>query len=94
MLTRLRGLLGGRRRPPKPLFDAPLVIDRPTYAVGDVHGRYDLLVELLDMIAEDAAARGFDAPRIVLMGDYIDRGEQARETLAFVTELLAEEGGV
>jgi serine/threonine protein phosphatase 1 len=51
------------------------------YAVGDVHGRHDLLTRLLDRIFEDAAAAGEAVPKIVFLGDYIDRGENARETV-------------
>jgi serine/threonine protein phosphatase 1 len=69
-------------------FDAPLEIDRPTYAVGDVHGRFDQLERLLARIAEDAAARALQAPRLVLMGDYVDRGEQSAEVLSRVQGLL------
>jgi serine/threonine protein phosphatase 1 len=56
------------------------------YAVGDVHGRHDLLARLLDRIFEDAAA--FEAtPKIVFLGDYIDRGEHARDAVDLLIEL-------
>ena len=42
-----------------------------TYAIGDVHGCLDLLLELLDRVEADAAGR---ARRLVFLGDYIDRG--------------------
>ncbi|MFQ5785776.1 MAG: metallophosphoesterase [Alphaproteobacteria bacterium] len=48
------------------------------YAVGDIHGRSDLLRALHRRVAADAA----DAPdrdkRIVYLGDYIDRGLDSR----------------
>lgn len=69
-------------------FDVPLAIDRPTYAIGDVHGRFDQLERLLSRIDEDARGRGLDAPRLVLMGDYVDRGEQSAEVLGRVQGLL------
>jgi serine/threonine protein phosphatase 1 len=41
------------------------------YAVGDVHGRFDLLQKLLDRIAADAGGR----PNVLIFsGDYVDRG--------------------
>ena len=45
------------------------------YAIGDIHGRSDLLALLLDKIAADAA-QGKDAKRrtLIFLGDYIDRG--------------------
>lgn len=44
------------------------------YAIGDLHGRADLLGDLLARIESDAA--GFEAERRVLLfvGDYVDRG--------------------
>lgn len=59
--------------------------DMRIYAVGDLHGRKDLLDRMLGMIAADA--RLSKAPRklVVFLGDYIDRGPDSRaviETLA------------
>lgn len=49
------------------------------YAVGDVHGRLDLLDALLDRIAADHSARGGPArPLLVFLGDLIDRGPDSR----------------
>ncbi len=55
------------------------------YAVGDLHGRKDLLDRMLGMIAADG--RLSKAPRklVVFLGDYIDRGPDSKavvETLA------------
>ena len=44
-----------------------------TYAIGDIHGRLDLLDRLLDIVEADAAARRATA-KIVFTGDYMDRG--------------------
>lgn len=44
------------------------------YAIGDVHGRLDLLEELLDRIEADNARRGPAKTWLVLLGDLIDRG--------------------
>jgi serine/threonine protein phosphatase 1 len=45
------------------------------YAIGDIHGRIDLLRRLHQLIHEDAYER--QAPRnvVVYLGDYIDRGD-------------------
>lgn len=52
------------------------------YAVGDIHGRYDLLKTALGQIAtdcaDDAASR---LPMLVLLGDYIDRGPDSAKVL-------------
>lgn len=55
------------------------------YAVGDIHGRLDLLDFLLRHIRDDAA----DAPMrrvLVLLGDYIDRGEASAGVLERLLE--------
>jgi serine/threonine protein phosphatase 1 len=47
------------------------------YAIGDIHGRADLLRRLHRLIHEDAYRR--QAPRnvVVYLGDYIDRGDES-----------------
>jgi len=44
------------------------------YAIGDVHGRFDLFKKLLGLIERDHVARGDIPARIVLLGDIVDRG--------------------
>jgi serine/threonine protein phosphatase 1 len=44
-----------------------------TYAIGDIHGRLDLLDQLLALIEADAARRQ-SAAKIVFTGDFVDRG--------------------
>ena len=51
------------------------------YAFGDVHGRLDLLDELLGHIAQDISGRPVARPLFVFLGDYVDRGPQSRETI-------------
>ena len=51
------------------------------YAVGDIHGRVDLLVKLLDLIKADMASRTFERGTIVFLGDYIDRGFHSKEVI-------------
>ncbi|HUF55805.1 MAG TPA: metallophosphoesterase [Thermohalobaculum sp.] len=77
------GFLFGRKQASGgAVFDAPLASAGPVYAVGDVHGRADLLARLLARIDEDRAARG--GGEVVFLGDYIDRGDQSREVLDLV----------
>src|SRR3954454_19495878 len=56
------------------------------YAVGDIHGRADLLREINQLIHEDAYAR--QAPRnvVVYLGDYIDRGPSSAEVIDTLIE--------
>jgi serine/threonine protein phosphatase 1 len=51
------------------------------YAVGDVHGRADLLAQLFSEI--DADLKEHPAPRAihVFLGDYIDRGPDSRDVV-------------
>jgi serine/threonine protein phosphatase 1 len=51
------------------------------YAIGDIHGRLDLLNELLARISSDIALRPTARPLYVFLGDYIDRGPSSRETI-------------
>ena len=60
------------------------------YAIGDVHGRRDLLEVLLAAIREDAGGR---AARLVFLGDIIDRGPESRQAMDLVIEALAEFSG-
>lgn len=52
------------------------------YAIGDIHGRCDLLIKLLDQIDADATTVPDDTEiTIVFLGDYIDRGLQSRQVI-------------
>lgn len=44
-----------------------------TYAIGDIHGRLDLLDQALALVEADAGDRGV-AAKVVFTGDYMDRG--------------------
>jgi serine/threonine protein phosphatase 1 len=49
------------------------------YAVGDIHGRDDLLEALLRQIEADARNSSQFAHRmLVFLGDYVDRGPDSR----------------
>ena len=51
------------------------------YAVGDVHGRDDLLEDLLAQIEADARQRGKAKLVLVFLGDLIDRGPASRQVV-------------
>jgi len=52
------------------------------YAIGDIHGRIDLLDRLIAEIRADILRRNVAAPmRIVFLGDYIDRGSGSRPVI-------------
>ena len=52
-----------------------------TYAVGDIHGRYDLLRLALRAIVDHGAAHG-ERMRLVFLGDYVDRGPQSCDVIS------------
>jgi len=70
--------------PPQTLADdpagPPLEEGQRIYAIGDIHGRADLLSNLIDLIDQDSAGYEGDAS-IVFLGDYIDRGFQSRQVI-------------
>jgi serine/threonine protein phosphatase 1 len=51
------------------------------YAVGDVHGRADLLDQVFSRIDSDLAAYSDCHPIQVFLGDYIDRGPSSRAVI-------------
>lgn len=51
----------------------PLAPAKPFYAIGDIHGRADLLKRALEHLSP--------ADQIICVGDYIDRGENSAEVL-------------
>lgn len=51
------------------------------YAIGDIHGRDDLLEPLLKAIEEDDAKRGPAEKQLIFLGDYIDRGPSSRQVV-------------
>jgi len=52
-----------------------------TFAIADLHGRFDLLQAAYGKITEYASAG-----RIVHLGDYVDRGPQSREIIEFLID--------
>lgn len=51
------------------------------YAVGDIHGRADLLARMFDRLEEEFRAIDPEPPLIVFLGDYIDRGPDSRAVI-------------
>jgi len=51
------------------------------YAVGDIHGRLDLLDNLLTQIQQDAGNYPGFSRSLVFLGDYVDRGPDSRGVL-------------
>lgn len=78
MLTRLRALFGGKDPRPPRIWPMPAP-DRPLAVIGDIHGCDDALARLLNRLDP--------ALDLVLVGDYVDRGEQSAAVLRRVMDL-------
>lgn len=76
-----------RARPPIPQAVSALKPEEPFVAVGDIHGRYDLLEELLAKVDPKGDQK------LVFLGDYIDRGPDTAKTLARLRDLQETEPG-
>ena len=51
------------------------------YAIGDIHGRFDLLQALMAGIEADAARRPARHRQLVCLGDYVSRGADSRRVV-------------
>jgi serine/threonine protein phosphatase 1 len=62
------------------------------WAVGDIHGRLDLLQPLVESIAADLHGSAATRKVVVFLGDYIDRGPDSRGVLRLLSGLPAIKG--
>ncbi|MBU6462979.1 MAG: serine/threonine protein phosphatase [Bradyrhizobium sp.] len=76
-----------QQRPPEhsPALIASTPAETRIYAVGDIHGRADLLRDTLERLDEDLSRRPITYSVEIFLGDYIDRGPDSRD----VIDLLA-----
>lgn len=58
----------------RPLDTARVPDGTRVYAIGDIHGRNDLLGQLLAQIDTDDSQRGTADTQIIFLGDLVDRG--------------------
>jgi serine/threonine protein phosphatase 1 len=74
-----------RRRAPgrEPARTPP---DTVVYAIGDIHGRCDLLEALQRGIRADAEGRAAKRRVLVYLGDYVSRGVDSRRTVELVRD--------
>ena len=84
-----------RRKPSEnPLESATIPEGRRVYAIGDVHGRCDLLKELMAKIIEDDGQRGDAESEIIFLGDLVDRGPDSAGVLDLAMQVKQELGDV
>jgi serine/threonine protein phosphatase 1 len=60
--------------------------DAPFFAIGDLHGRLDLLEKLVSKL--DLS----EGKKVVFLGDYIDRGDQSAQTLDYLFQISRDFG--
>jgi len=70
--------------------DASLPEGVRLYAIGDVHGRLDLLRTLIEAIEARERAAQPARLKLVFLGDYIDRGPDSAGVIAFLIDGLPE----
>lgn len=64
------------------------------YAVGDIHGRHDLLTAMHAHIMQEIVRERPPDWRIVYLGDYTDRGPDSKGVLEFLSRQCAADGRV
>ena len=76
------------RAPESPRVPAGVVV----WAIGDIHGRDDLLEPIVDAIRADLQTMDDDRKIVVFLGDYVDRGPGSRAVLKFLAGLPSDDG--
>ena len=77
LMSSLRDLIWKIRKSSGPSVPA----GHRVYAIGDVHGRDDLLADLLRQIEADNDERPRARTHIIFLGDLIDRGPESRQVI-------------
>lgn len=88
----LRKLFTSRARAARPAAAVPP--GRRVYAIGDIHGRADLLDQLVARIDQDEAARGPADTLLIFLGDVVDRGPASAAVIDRLCALAEERGNV
>lgn len=57
------------------------------YAIGDIHGRLDLLEDMLCQLEKDSRHADVDVIRLILLGDLIDRGPASQAVVERVMQV-------
>lgn len=79
-----------KKRPPAPngVMSPQAPVGMVVWAIGDIHGRLDLLEPLVKAILADLNDADSDRQTMVIfLGDYIDRGPDSRHVLRFLAQL-------
>lgn len=84
-----------RKKKPSRMIDSATIPEgRRVYAIGDIHGRNDLLQRLLDKIIKDNSQRDEAQNEIIFLGDLVDRGPDSAGVIDTAMRAKAELGNV
>src|SRR5262245_18663343 len=64
------------------------------YAIGDIHGRADLLADLIERIDEDLLRRPIEHAIEVYLGDYVDRGGDSKTVIDILCRRLVQRNAI
>lgn len=81
----MKSLFSRKKKRERPLPAVPA--GQRVYAVGDIHGRQDLLEQLLTKIDEDNAQRGKAQTHLIFLGDLVDRGPDSKGVIEALLDL-------
>lgn len=76
-----------KTRQPEPAAAPALPPGHRVYAIGDIHGRLDLLDALLAQVDEDDRVRGDAELTLIFLGDLVDRGPDSSAVIDRLIEL-------
>ena len=77
-----------KRKPPVAAPQTPTVPKGVVaWAVGDIHGRLDLLEPLIEHVIADSASSAAGRTVVIFLGDYIDRGPDSRGVIRYLANL-------
>lgn len=75
-----------KAEPELPQIKASVPEGQRVYAIGDIHGRSDLFIALIEAIEVDNRDSGPAETTVVLLGDLVDRGPDSVNVLALARE--------
>lgn len=66
------------------LLAMDMIMTKLTFAIGDIHGRLDLLEKAIDRIESHVFYNDVEKYTVVFCGDYVDRGLQSAQVVDFL----------
>ena len=84
MLKKLRALIAAAPAPAAPPPGIPA--GERVYAIGDVHGRADLMADMIELVEADDAARAPAQTTVIMLGDLVDRGPASAGVIALARD--------